>query len=131
MAKSYLREDHFKGGRSIGGKLMVAIIRGGGDVTLGTDSPPSVPGISLQLVARYMVQGGLTTFEALRAAPSTGARLLGAERDLGTLAPGKLADLILVDGDPTRDIADLYKVDRVMKAGLLYTQAEIMSGFGK
>lgn len=120
-----------KGEAVIGGKLMVAIIRGGGDVTLGTDSPPSVPGISLQLVARYMVQGGLTTFEALRAATSTGARLLGAERDLGTLAPGKLADLILVDGDPTRDIADLYKVDRVMKAGRLYTQAEIMSGFGK
>jgi imidazolonepropionase-like amidohydrolase len=45
------------------------------------------------------------------------------------LAPGKLADLIVVDGDPLGDIKDLYKVTGVMKGGRLYSQEQILAGF--
>jgi imidazolonepropionase-like amidohydrolase len=111
------------------GATLAAIVHGGGLLGLGTDAPLSVPAISLQLGLRSLVEGGFTPIEALRTVTSSAAKLLGAEADLGTLAPGKLADLIVVDGDPTRDIADLYRVERVMKGGRLYTQAEIAAGF--
>jgi imidazolonepropionase-like amidohydrolase len=49
---------------------------------------------------------------------------------LGSLAPGKLADLVLVDGDPTRNISDIRNVELTMKDGLVYRPAELFSELG-
>jgi len=111
------------------GALLVSILRGGGTVGLGTDAPLAVPAISLHLGLRSLVQGGFSPSEALLTVTAHAARLLGADKDLGTLEAGKIADLIVVDGDPTRRIEDLFDVEAVMKAGALHTQAEIMAGF--
>jgi Tol biopolymer transport system component/imidazolonepropionase-like amidohydrolase len=111
------------------GATLAAIVRGGGSLGLGTDAPLTVPAITLQLGLRSLVQGGLTPVEALRTVTSTAARLIGADQDLGAIAPGKLADLIVVRGEPLKDIADLYRVEQVMKGGRLLTQADIAAGF--
>ncbi|HWH17549.1 MAG TPA: amidohydrolase family protein [Allosphingosinicella sp.] len=65
------------------------------------------------------VRGGMTPLEALRAATITPARALGF-RDIGSLEPGKLADLVILDADPTQDIRNTEKIDRVMLNGRLY-----------
>src|SRR5512142_3304558 len=66
-----------------------------------------------------MVNAGLSPVRALQAATSTAAELLGRD-DLGVLAPGKLADIVAMPGDPIADIRVTAKVDFVMKDGIVY-----------
>jgi imidazolonepropionase-like amidohydrolase len=66
-----------------------------------------------------LVKAGLSTARALRAATSVAAELLGRD-DLGVLAPGKLADIVAMQGDPIVDISATAKVDFVMKDGIVY-----------
>ena len=67
-----------------------------------------------------LVDYGLTPVQALRAATSTDARILHMEDRIGSVAPGLLADLIAVDGDPTKQITALHHVTFVMKGGVIY-----------
>ena len=66
------------------------------------------------------VAHGMTPAQALRAGLVTGAAELGFEDDLGALAPGRLADVIAIDGDPLRDISALREVRFVMKGGRVH-----------
>ena len=71
----------------------------------------------------YMVQAGMTPMQAVVASTKSAAELLGMRDSLGTVEAGKLADLILVDGDPLEDIAvvaDPARVKLVMKDGIVY-----------
>jgi imidazolonepropionase-like amidohydrolase len=65
----------------------------------------------------YMVRYGMTPLQAIASATRVGAELLGREADLGTVEPGRYADIIAVAGDPLADIAELEKVRFVMKGG--------------
>jgi imidazolonepropionase-like amidohydrolase len=67
-----------------------------------------------------LVRGGMTPIEALRAATINGAELLGRAKDLGSIEPGKYADIVAVDGDPLTDITVMEKVAFVMKGGEVY-----------
>ncbi len=66
-----------------------------------------------------MVNAGLSPVRALKAATSVAAELLGRD-DLGVLAPGKLADVVAIPGDPIADIRATARVDFVMKDGVVY-----------
>jgi imidazolonepropionase-like amidohydrolase len=69
-----------------------------------------------------MVEVGMSPMQALRAATGWAAECLGIERDVGSVQPGKLADLVVVDGDPLQDITvlqDLQRIKMVFKEGQL------------
>jgi imidazolonepropionase-like amidohydrolase len=67
-----------------------------------------------------MVKLGMKPLAAIRAATSVDAKLLGLDEKLGVLAAGKLADVIAVPGDPTKDITAMERVVFVMKDGVVY-----------
>jgi imidazolonepropionase-like amidohydrolase len=110
---------------------LASILHAGGTVVLGTDSP--LPGLAIvnHLGLRAEVKFGLQPWEALQTATFLPAKAFGYGKDLGSLEPGKLADLVLVAGEPLRDIKDAAKIQQVMVDGRLYTVAELMAPFAK
>ena len=70
-----------------------------------------------------LVRGGMTPIDALRAATVNAAELLGRSAEIGSIEPGKFADIVAVDGDPLADIAVMEKVVFVMKGGEVYKNA--------
>ena len=64
-----------------------------------------------------MVQAGLTPLQVLRSATVNGAKVMGLERDAGVIAPGRLADLVVLDADPLADIANASRIHSVIKDG--------------
>lgn len=66
---------------------------------------------------RYMVENGMSPLQAIRSATVSAAKVLGRERELGRIAPGHLADMIAVEGNPLADITVLERVAAVMKGG--------------
>jgi hypothetical protein len=108
-----------------------AILRGGGVVLAGTDSPLDNVATALHLNLRAQVKYGLAPWQALQTATLLPAKAFGVAKDLGTIEPGKLADLVLVEGNPLVDIKDAAKVRSVMKGGRLYTVADLEGAFGR
>lgn len=105
------------------------VIDEGGALALGTDAPLVPVGLHVHLGLRALHRfAGLTPAQALRTATVEPARLFGAADDLGTVEPGKLADLAAVDGDPFTDFDDLVRTAWVMRDGVLHTQADLVSG---
>ena len=111
------------------GETVRRVLRGGGRVMAGTDSPIIPFGLGLQVeIQNYVEEAGLTPREALMTATSGFAKIVGLDKDLGTVAPGKLADLIAVEGNPLVTITDSKRVQVVMKDGEVYTQAQLRAG---
>jgi imidazolonepropionase-like amidohydrolase len=79
-----------------------------------------LPGFGDQREIELLVEAGFTPVQALQIGTQNGARFLGREREIGTVAAGKRADLILVHGDPAAHIADMENVELVFKDGLGY-----------
>ncbi len=102
------------------------ISSGGGNVLAGTDSPIVPYGLSLILEVELLSEAGLGPLEAIRSATQLAARALGAERDLGTIEPGKLADLVILSDDPSRDIKNLRTTQMVVLNGRLVTLGQLL-----
>ena len=68
----------------------------------------------------YMVRYGMSPMAAIKSATSVAAKLLGQENEFGSIEPGRLADIVAVDGDPLTDITELERVSFVMKGGVIY-----------
>ncbi|HEX4965180.1 MAG TPA: amidohydrolase family protein [Thermoanaerobaculia bacterium] len=96
-------------------------------IVAGTDSPA---GFSLHRELEDYVTAGLTAPEALRAATLTPAQVMHRDKDLGTIAPGKLADLILVDGDPAARISEIRRVVLTIKGGVMFDAAKVYEAIG-
>lgn len=96
-------------------------------ILAGTDD---IGGFTLHRELELEVKAGIPAAQALLIATHNGARALGVWPQSGSIERGKRADLILVDGDPTRNISDIRKVSLVMKAGVAYFPAEIHEALG-
>lgn len=95
----------------------------GVNIALGTDQHPAEPNDGTTATAReaqYYVEAGMTPLQALRSATTETAKLLGAEQDIGSLEPGKYADIVAVGGNPAEDIKALRQILFVMKGGKTY-----------
>ena len=92
-------------------------------IAFGTDTGVSRHGDNAKEFA-LMVQGGMTPADAIRSATWNAAQLLNAQDQLGSIAPGKHADMIAVIGNPLEDITALARVRFVMKGGEVYKQPE-------
>jgi len=108
-------------------ELVKAMHDGGVTIVAGTDS---FAGFALHRELELYVQAGLTPAEVLRIATLVPAQILKRERDLGTIEPGKLADFIIVDGDPTANISDIRRVVTVVKDGKVFDSAAIYAVLG-
>ena len=95
-----------------------SIVRAGG--TIGMGSHGEIPGLGFHWEMEAHVMGGMTPAETLTAATLGSARAIGREADLGSIAPGKIADLVILDADPLADIRNTLRIDAVMQGGRLY-----------
>jgi imidazolonepropionase-like amidohydrolase len=114
-------------------KLVKALHEAGARLLLGTDygNPFVVPGFSLQLELRSFVDAGLSPFEAIRAGTSGAAEFMDAANEWGTVATGRRADLILLEGNPLEDVSSIGKPAGVMMRGRWHSRAELMSALEK
>ncbi|MEX2153949.1 MAG: amidohydrolase family protein [Gemmatimonadaceae bacterium] len=110
------------------GALVTRVVRGGGRVMAGTDSPIIPFGLGLHVELQNYVEGGLTPREALMTATSGFAKIVGLDRDLGSIVAGKLADLVAVEGNPLEQITDTRRVRIVVKNGEVYTRERLLAG---
>jgi cytosine/adenosine deaminase-related metal-dependent hydrolase len=100
-----------------------AFVAAGGLLLAGPDPTGNggvLPGYGNQREVELLVEAGFSPVEAIHIATENGAHFLGREKDIGTLAPGKSADLVLVKGDPSARIADIENVEVVFKDGAGY-----------
>ncbi|GAB4034143.1 amidohydrolase family protein [Spirosoma gilvum] len=97
------------------------LIAAGAHVTTGTDSPFVPYGLSLHTELQSFVDAGLTPYEALRSATLWAAETVGVSKDLGSIEPGKLADLVIVQGDPLKTVQDALNVEQVIKNGEIFS----------
>lgn len=91
-------------------------------IVFGTDAGVFPHGLNA-MEFEYMVGAGMPPLATIQSATIEAAKLLGIEDELGSITPGKLADIVAVRGDPLNDISLLRDVDFVMKAGVIYKQA--------
>ncbi|MFE6500573.1 amidohydrolase family protein [Kitasatospora sp. NPDC057738] len=108
---------------------LLRVHRGGGLVVFGTDAPLDDVGVSAHQNLRVLVKYGFTPREALMTATGNAARALGYGDQLGAVAPGRIADLVMVEGDPLTDIRAAAAVRSVMVAGVTRTVPEILAPF--
>ena len=108
-------------------KLTGDLHRAGVGILAGSDTPnPKVfPGTSLHEELGLLVEAGLTPMEALQAATIQPARFLGQMGSHGTIAKGKMADLVLLEADPLADIANTRKIEAVVLGGKLLDKAAL------
>jgi imidazolonepropionase-like amidohydrolase len=102
--------------------------RAGIPIVAGTDQ--TVPGFSLYREIELYVQAGFTPMEAIQAATIVPARVMGLDKELGTVEKGKRADLIVVDGNPLNSIHEIRKVESVVTNGTLYNCSELWETVG-
>ncbi|TGD74640.1 amidohydrolase [Mangrovimicrobium sediminis] len=107
------------------GELLTKLIERDALVGTGTDSPFTPFGTGLHAELRLYQREGIAPAKILLAATYQSARIAGAERDLGSIEPGKLADMVVIDGDPLADISDSDNIVLTVKNGRRYTQDEL------
>src|SRR3954470_14821193 len=111
-------------------RLERAFVKAGGTLVAGTDPTGSggvVPGYADQRQIELLVEAGFTPLEAISIGTLNGARYLGREARIGSIAVGKQADIVVVDGDPSTTIADVRKVETVFKQGIGFDPVKLIA----
>jgi len=107
-----------------------AFAKAGGVLIAGTDPTGGggvIPGYSNQRQIELLVEAGFPPLDAIRIATLNGATYLGREARVGSIAAGKQADLVVIDGDPSKTIADVRKVETVFKRGVGFDPAKLIA----
>ncbi|MBA2302777.1 MAG: amidohydrolase family protein [Acidobacteria bacterium] len=110
-------------------KLEHAFAKAGGMLIAGTDPTGSggvIPGFSNQRQVELLVEAGFSPVEAIQIATLNGAKYLGRDRRIGSIAAGKQADLFIVSGNPAANIADIRKVETVFKQGVGFDPVKLI-----
>jgi imidazolonepropionase-like amidohydrolase len=101
-------------------------------VVTGSDTSNAGIGVLLGLASQtevtMMVESGLTPMQAIQVATLNPARMLGRQRDLGSIEAGKLADLIILDADPLSDIHNISHIEKIIKGGVIYDPKQLRAG---
>jgi imidazolonepropionase-like amidohydrolase len=104
-------------------------VKAGGMLLAGTDPTGNggvLAGFGSQREVELLVEAGFTPLEAIHIATANGAEYLGVSDRIGTIAVGKQADLVVLGGDPSKNIADIEKVETVFKDGTGYNSAKLV-----
>jgi imidazolonepropionase-like amidohydrolase len=109
-------------------EIIGALHRAGVTIVAGTDQ--TVPGYSLHREIELYVQAGFTPMEAIQAATIVPARVMGIDKEVGTIEKGKRADLIVLNGNPLDDIRNTRNVEYVITNGVMYNCAELWKSVG-
>jgi imidazolonepropionase-like amidohydrolase len=107
----------------------LAFVRAGGVLLAGPDPTGNggvLPGFGDQREVELLVEAGFTPLEAIHIATENGAVFLGRQDQVGTLAQGKQADIVLVKGDPSKHIDDIENIETVFKAGVGYDPKKLL-----
>jgi imidazolonepropionase-like amidohydrolase len=110
-------------------RLERAFVKAGGQLVAGTDPTGGggvIPGYSNQRQIELLVEAGFTPLEAISIGTLNGARYLGRDARVGSIAVGKQADLVVIDGNPAATIADIRKVTTVYKQGIGFDPAKLV-----
>jgi imidazolonepropionase-like amidohydrolase len=110
-------------------ELELAFARAGGLLLNGPDPTGmggTLPGFGDQRGVELLVEAGFTPVEAIRISTFNGAQFEGLADSIGTLAPGKIADIVVIHGDPSANINDIEKVEIVFKDGVGYDPAKLI-----
>jgi len=115
----------------IGNLAMVR--RSGITIVTGTDAgnPLTLHGPAIHAEMEAMQRAGMKPAEVLRASTRDAARAMGRQAELGTIEKGKSADLLIVGGDPNRDIANLRKLKWVMRSGVARSAEELRAAVAR
>src|ERR671938_1894129 len=108
--------------------MVGSLHKAGVRVVAGTDQ--TIPGHSVRREIELYVQAGFTPLEAIQAATVVPARVMGMEKDLGTVEAGKIADLIIVEGNPLERIGNIRNTKFVVAGGRVYDCARLWQSVG-
>ena len=108
--------------------MIGALHKAGVRVVAGTDQ--AIPGHSLHREIELYVQAGFTPLEAIQAATSVPAQVMGLDKDVGTVEVNKRADLIVLDANPLDDIHNIRTVEFVVANGVIYPTAKLWESVG-
>ncbi len=107
----------------------LTFVKAGGLLLAGPDPTGNggvLPGFGDQREIELLVEAGFTPIEAIQIATENGAKFLDREDQIGTLAAGKQADIVLIKGDPSKNIEDIENVETVFKAGVGYDSKKLI-----
>jgi imidazolonepropionase-like amidohydrolase len=108
--------------------ILRALYAAGVPIVAGTDK--ALPAHSLHRELELYVQAGLTPMQVIQLATLGSARVMGLDREVGSIEAGKRADMILVDGNPLTDFSAMRRVTRVISNGRVYDPAQLWKGVG-
>ena len=106
---------------------MVRAFSAGIPIVMGSDTGffGVLLGVATQLELELMVEGGLKPADVIRAATINAARMIGREKEFGTIEAGKFADLLILDANPLDNIKAIRQIHRVVKGGVVYDPARL------
>jgi hypothetical protein len=108
-------------------RTIARLVRAGGRVAVGSDAPAVPYGLGVHLELAMLADAGIANDQILRMATAESALALGLEQQIGTLEDGKLADFVVLDGDPLAQISDTLRIVAVAQGGVWRDRASLLT----